>query len=193
MQDGTDYKDALAGVGFSWRARRATTLGVHARGGSGNVSLARADVGAEAVRYSGAFEAGGGVRWLSFEGTDMLALSPQLTWDDGDRWRLAGRYTYSRSWFDRTRESRSDHSASLRWTWQGSRRVALQAGYAYGIPSFEYLTSDRVAALGIHTASAGLRLDLPWLMRVTTTWEHEWRSNDATVDRLTLSLVQLIP
>jgi hypothetical protein len=123
----------------------------------------------------------------------VLALSPLFAWDDGHRWRLAGRYTYSKSAFDVRGESRGDHSASLRGTWQGWRRVALQAAYAYGIESFDNLTSDRVASFKIHSVSAGVRLDLPWLTRFTTTWEHEWRSNDVTVDRLTLAFVQLIP
>jgi len=36
----------------------------------------------------------------------------------------------------------------------------------------------------------GGRIDLPSLTMITTTYEHQWRSNSTTMDRLTIALAQ---
>ena len=69
----------------------------------------------------------------------------------------------------------------------------MQAAYAYGIESFEDLTADRLGSLGTTTLAGGVRIDVPSLTRITTTWEHQWRSNDTRIDRVTVSVVQSIP
>ena len=101
--------------------------------------------------------------------------------------------TRTGSWQDATHESSGDQSGLLRGTWQRWRRTALQGACAYGIESFEDLTADRLRALGTTTVAAGVRIDLPSLTRVTTTWEHRWRSNKTTIDRLTVSVVHFLP
>jgi hypothetical protein len=191
-QDGPDYSDATAGGGVFWRATRTTTAALHVIGGSGNTALPTLDISGDVIRYAGVFEIGAGVRHLSFDGSDLTAVSPVFAWDR-DRWRADTRYTYSRSSFVATGESRGDHSVLLRSTRQQWRRVALQGAYAYGIESFEDLTADRVGALGTTTAAAGIRIDLKSITRITTTWEHQWRSNQTTIDRFTLSVIQAIP
>ncbi len=73
------------------------------------------------------------------------------------------------------------------------RRVSLIATYAYGIESFEQLTTSRLGALGSTTAAAGARINLPAVTTVATTWEHQWRSNGTAIDRVTVSLAQFWP
>ena len=193
IRNGSDYSDSIAGAGFVWRVQRATTAALHVLGGSDNVALPKSDISGDVVHYAGAFEIGGDLRRLSFVGAEVVAVSPVLAWNPDDRWRTDGRYTYSRSSFDNPPESRGDHSVLLRQTWQGWRRAAVQAAYAYGIESFEDLTAERLGSLGTTTVSAGLRIDVPSLTRITTTWEHQWRSNDTRIDRVTVSVVQSIP
>jgi tetratricopeptide (TPR) repeat protein len=192
IQNGPDYSDHLAGGGLLWRATRSTTVAAHVFGGSGNTALPRIDASGEVVHYAGVFEAGAWVRRLSFAGSDLVAVSPVLAWDR-EPWRLDTRYTYSRSSFDDTSQSRGDHSVLLRGTWQAWRRVAVQGAYAYGIESFEDLTADRLGSLGTTTLAGGLRIDLRSVTRITTTWEHQWRSNDTQINRFTVSVVQFIP
>jgi hypothetical protein len=193
MQNGSGYSDVIAGAGFVWRAARTTTASLHVLGGSDNLALPRTDISGDVMHYAGAFEIGGGVRQLSFAGADVVAASPVFAWNPNDRWRIDGRYTYSRSSFDDTAQSTGDHSVLLRETWQGWRRAAVQAAYAYGIESFEDLTADRLGSLGTTTLAAGVRIDVASLTRITTTWEHQWRSNDTRIDRITVSVVQSIP
>jgi len=193
MQQGAGYSDATAGAGVLWRAARATTAEFHALGGPDNIALATSDVSGGLTHYAGVFEIGGAVRRFAFPGARVLAAYPTFAWDPGGRWRLDSRYTYTQSSFDQTGQSRGDHSAMLRETWRGWRRVAINAVYAYGVESFEQLTADRLGSLGMNTLAAGLRIDTPSLTTIATTWEHEWRSNRTTVDRLNLSIVQTIP
>jgi tetratricopeptide (TPR) repeat protein len=128
------------------------------------------------------------------------AFSPMFAWDTG-RIRFDSRYTYSRVHLgtDSTLQqsdaaaaddSSSDHSVLLRGKWRRWRRVSLQGGYAYGIESFEDFTIDRVTSLGATTVSMGGRFDLSSLTMITTTYEHQWRSNSTTMDRLTIALPQ---
>jgi hypothetical protein len=77
--------------------------------------------------------------------------------------------------------------------WHGWRRVALNLAYAYGIESFEDLTADRLGSLGASTAAGGVRIALSSLTLLTATWEHQWRSNNTAIDRLTLSIMQSFP
>ena len=77
----------------------------------------------------------------------------------------------------------------LRETWRGWHRVWLQFSYAYGIESFEQLTADRVGSLGSTTLAGALKVVAP-AFDVVTTGEHQWRSNDTSIDRVTMSLVR---
>ena len=191
VQHGTGYSDAIGGGGLTF-SPRSTTIAFHALGGPDNLALARSDVSMEVTRYAGAFELGGDVRLLAFAGADVAAPSLMFAWTPVDAWRFDGRYTYSRSTFDLTGATANDHSVMARTTWQGWRRVAVLATYAYGIESFEDLTADRIRSLDGSTVAGGVRFDLPWLSRITATWAHQWRSNAAALDRVTVSLVQVI-
>ncbi|HET9361893.1 MAG TPA: tetratricopeptide repeat protein [Vicinamibacterales bacterium] len=190
VQRRTESTDVLGGGGVLWRAGRATTVGLYIAGGSGNTSLPTTDMWGEVVHYTGAFEVGGSIRGLSFVGTEVIAASPTLSWDRGGRTRLDSRYTYSRTRFTGTGDSSGDHSVMVRDTLRLWRRVWLNATYAYGIESFEELSADRIGSLGATTVAVGVRFALPWLTVITPTWEHQWRSNDSAIDRLTLSVVQ---
>jgi tetratricopeptide (TPR) repeat protein len=191
VQQRSGITDTIGGAGAVWRFARATTAAVRALAGPDNASLPVGDLSGELIHYAGIFEAGGSVRYLSFAGADVLAASPTIAWDPGPQ-RLDARYTYSRSRFDDSGESRGDHSVMLRDTWRVWRRVSLSATYAYGIESFEDLTADRIESLGTTTVAGGLQVTLPSLTTFTTTWEHQWRTNETTIDRVTLSIVQAL-
>ena len=193
VQQRDESVEALFGGGFAWRFNRSSDLGVRVVGGSGNTSLPNADLMATVMNYTGGLEVGGSIRRLSFAGAGVIAASPLLAWDTGGRWRFDARYTHSRSSFDATGETSGDNSVLLRETWRGWRRVGVNIAYAYGIESFEDLTADRLQSLGATTIAAGLRIRVPSLTLITTTWEHQRRSNDARVDRFTLSVVQSFP
>jgi YaiO family outer membrane protein len=192
-QDRNGSSDTLGGGGAIWRITRATNLATRVMAGKDNTSLANADAMAELRHYLGAFEIGGIVRHLSFADAAVTTTTPLLAWDTGARWRLAARYTYSRSSFHTTGESSGDHSALLRSTFRGWRRVDATVTYAYGIESFEDLTADLVGNLGSNSVAATLQLRLSSLTSVATTCERQWRSDDTRLDRLTVVIAQGFP
>jgi len=192
VQDRAGETDFTGGGSVEWRAGRADIIHVRAVAGSGNVSLPNADVGTDLIHYAGPFEIGGAVRGLWFTGVDVVAASPTFAWDNG-RWRSDARYTYSHSSFHDTGQTSGDHSVLLRETWRPRFRLNVSAGYAYGIESFEDLTADRIGALGATTASAGVRIRLAPMTQIFATWEHQWRSNDTRMDRVTLAVVRSFP
>jgi len=192
-QHGSGYSDALGGGGVVWRMARATNLSLRATGGSGNTALANRDVSAEVLHYVRTYEIGASVRALSFAGADVASVSPLFSVDPGGRWRADTRYTYSHARFAATGDGKGDHSGLVRFTWRRTPRVWTSGTYAYGIESFEDLTVDRIASLGAHTAAAGLRLNLRSLTVLNATWEHQWRSNDSRLDRVTILIAQFFP
>ena len=192
LQRGPGYNDSVAGGGFRWRLGTSTTVTGRIAGGSGNVALALIDLSSEVIRYAGPFEVGGSVRQISFADADVNAVSPTLAWDQGGRWRLDTRYTYSRTQFQQN-ESTGDHSVMIRDAFRPWRRVYLLATYAYGIESFEQLSTSTIGALGSTTVAAGVRVNLPSVTTVAATWEHQWRPNDVVIDRVTVSLAQFWP
>jgi Tfp pilus assembly protein PilF len=192
-QSGESYADAIGGGGLLWRAGRATNLSFHAAGGSGNVALPKSDLGGDVVHYAGIFEVGAAARDLLFAGSRVTAVSPLLSLDRGGPWRFDWRYTYSRSHFTQSGTSKGDNSGSVRATLRGWRRVWIIGSYAYGIESFETFTADRVARIGAHTLAGGVRAQLRSLTVINGTWERQWRSNDSTLDRVTVSVAQFFP
>jgi tetratricopeptide (TPR) repeat protein len=193
VQEGSGYSDYQVGGGVLWRPAHDTTVDVRLALGSGNTTLATSDALVDVIHYRGSLEIGGGVRSLTFLDADVLTASPLFAWHPNDHWRLDARYTLSATSFQTTLESSINHSVLLRETWQVWRRVALQGSYAYGIESFEDLTADRLGSLGATTVAAGVRIDTPFLTRITSTWEHQWRSNSTRIDRFVVSVVRSFP
>jgi len=193
LQDRNGSSETLGGGGGIWRINRSTNLATRVMAGGGNESLPNGDAMAELRHYRGAFEMGGIVRHLSFADVGVTTATPLLAWDTGARWRLAARYTYSWSTFRTTGESSGDHSALLRGTFRGWRRVDTTLTYAYGIESFEDLTADLIGNLGANTVAATLQVRLPSLTSVAATWDHQWRSDDTRLDRLTVVIAQGFP
>lgn len=191
VQRRAGVSDAIGGGGVRWRAARATAVELYARAGPGNEVLPTADGAAGVVHYAGRLEIAAGVRVLAFTTADVVAVSPRLAWQ-GDRWRIDGRYTYSRSAFDTTQTS-NDHSVMVREAWRAWRRVTLLGTYAYGIESFEVLTADRLDSLGATTVAAGVRVAAPSHTQFEATWEHQWRSNHTRLNRFTLAITQTFP
>ena len=191
VQNRNGSSDTLGGGGGIWRVNRSTNLAVSRRGRRGQHLAAerRRDGGGQALPRA--------VRdWRH------RPLSVVLRRRASPRYRRCWRGTPA-SAGDSPRATptpgrRSTPPASppattpccfakrfARW-----RRVDMTVTYAYGIESFEDLTADRIGNLGAHTIAATVQFRLPSLTTVATTWEHQWRSNDTRLDRLTVLFVQ---
>jgi YaiO family outer membrane protein len=182
--------DAQFGGGLEYRAGKGTLFSTMVLGGPGNESLPEFSAEAQVTQYSGATEIGAGVRVLRFATTDVTAISASAAWDEGGRWRGDARYTYSRSSFEPSGRTAGDNSILLRALRRQWRRVWIEAAYAHGAESFDVLTADRVDSFDADTVAVGLRILTPSLLMLTSTWEHQWRSDNQTIDRLTCAVVQ---
>jgi YaiO family outer membrane protein len=182
--------DSQFGGGLEYRAGKGTLLSTTVLGGPNNESLPAFSAAGQVTQYSGSTEVSGGARFLRFATTDVTALSAGAAWDEGARWRTDARYTYSRSAFESSGETTGDHSILLRALRRQWRRVWVEGSYAHGAESFDVLTADRVDSFDADTVAAGVRILTSTLLILTTTWEHQWRSNGQSIDRLTCAFVQ---
>ena len=178
------------GGGLEYRVGRRTHVSTSVLGGPDNESLPILSVAAQVTQYSGATEIGGAVRFLHFATTDVTALSASAARDDGRRWRTEARYTYSRSVFAPDGRTAGDHSILLRALRRQWRRVWIEGSYAHGAESFDVLTAERVDSLDADSVAVGLRILTPSLLVLTSTWEHQWRSNSQTIHRLTCAIIR---
>jgi hypothetical protein len=74
--------------------------------------------------------------------------------------------------------------------WQASRRLSLSAAYARGHESFDILSIDRLGRFQADTLAGGARIDLRSLTSLGLGVEHQWRSGDRQLTRVTLDIVQ---
>jgi YaiO family outer membrane protein len=182
--------DSLFGGGIEYRAGRRTVLSTTLQGGPDNENLPALSARAEVTQYFGSIELGGAIRFLDFATTDVTAVAAGAAWDDGGPWRAEARYAYSRSSFAPDGRTAGDHSIllrSLRRQWQ---RVWIDGSYAHGAESFDVLTAERVDSFDADTVAVGLRILTPSLLVITSTWEHQWRSNGQKIDRLTCAVIR---
>ena len=74
--------------------------------------------------------------------------------------------------------------------WQAARRLSLGAAYARGNESFDIVSVDRLGRFRADTVAGGARIDLRSLTSVAVGVEHQWRSGDRQLTRVTVDLVQ---
>ena len=185
------FSEQRGGAGLEWRWRPDTTLfGQVLAGPTDNQVLPRVDVNGEISHAAPSALWVGGYRYIDFPSARVSVLSPGVTWWPSARTSFAARYYLSVTDFPALTGVQQDHSAAFR----GSRRILsrawLDAGYAYGTEDFETLSPDRVGDFRAHTASGGIRIDLPSLTSIHGTYEHQWRPNSVRMGRFSVSLQQ---
>ena len=74
--------------------------------------------------------------------------------------------------------------------WQAASRVSLSAAYARGNESFDILSLDRLGRFRADTMAGGVRIDLRSLTSLGLGVEHQWRSGDRQLTRVTVDIVQ---
>lgn len=185
------FSEQRGGAGLEWRWRPGTTLfGQVLAGPNDNVVLPRVDVNGEMTHTAGSTQWIAGYRYFDFPSAQLSVISPGVTWWPNARTSFAARYFLSVTDFPTLTGLQQDHSVALRGARRVMPRVWLNAGYAYGAENYETLSPDRVGDFRAHTASGGVRLDLPSLTSVIGLFEQQWRRNDVRMGRLSISLMQ---
>ena len=81
-------------------------------------------------------------------------------------------------------------SGAIMARWQAAPRLSLSTAYARGNESFDILSVDRIGRFRADTVAGGLRIDLRSLTSFGLGVEHQWRSGDRQLTRITLDVVQ---
>jgi YaiO family outer membrane protein len=184
------FDDARGGGGVEWRLSRR----VVGRGAllisPGAPRLARADAGGEVEIAAGRTQTTIGLRYLDFAGARVWIVAPAISIDLNDVVTLAGRYYRSESEFRPFGRRAGNDSGAIIGRWQAARRLSLSAAYARGNESFDIVSVDRLGRFRADTVAGGARVDLRSLTSLGIGVEHQWRSGDRQLTRLTLDVVQ---
>ena len=191
-QERAGFDDTRAGGGVEWRLGRRV---VWPRRAAGLAGLAARRPGrrrrGELEFAAGRTQPAIGLRYLDFAGARVWIVAPSISVDVNDNVALAVRYYRSESEFlpfGRSAPATTPARSSARW--QAARRLSLSAAYARGNESFDILSVDRLGRFRADTVAGGVRIDLRSLTSLGVGVEHQWRSGDRQLTRVTLDLVQ---
>jgi YaiO family outer membrane protein len=189
-QDRAGLADTRAGGGVEWRlAHRVLGRGTLLVS-PGSERVARADVFGELEFASGRTQPAIGLRYLNFAGARVWIVAPSISVDLSDYVTIAARYYRSESEFLPSGQRAGNHSGAVMGRWQAAPRLSLSAAYARGNESFDILSIDRLGRFRADTVAGGVRIDLRSLMSVGLGVEHQWRSGDRRLTRVTVDIVQ---
>jgi tetratricopeptide (TPR) repeat protein len=178
------------GGGAAWEWMPGLTLRGHALLGPDNVVMPEGDyLGELAYAYRSATWILD-VRHFDFTGARTLMISPAVSWMASDRLGMSLRYAGTHSVSTAFASAENGHSVHLRGEYRLRYRMWLHAGYAAGVEDFENFSIDRIGDFRANAVSGGLRLDLPTLTSILAGYEHQWRSGNVNMGRVTLSLQQ---
>ena len=182
--------DQRGGGGAEWRWTPATTLRGQVLAGPGNEVMPEGDYIGEIDHTRGPATWTGGVRHFDFRGAHMTAFSPSVAWTMSERLLVGLRYALS--WTELNDRSAKDlgHSAHVTADYRLQYRVWIRGGYAAGVENFDTFSIDRIGDFRANTISGGIRIPLPTLTTIAGTYEHQWRDQDVTMGRFTVSLQQ---
>jgi len=181
-------EDTRGGAGVEWRWARASYVFAEALHGAGNRVMPVTE-GFAGVEHRLSFGTGRlGLRLYDFDGTAVMAVEPAVTWFVNDRTTLDLRYDYTSTNLPRPLADVRNHHGLARGTRVLVPWLSVLAGYARGIENFDALSVDRINAFRAHTASAGVRLTLPFRAVAEGVYEYQWRDSGREMQRATVTL-----
>jgi tetratricopeptide (TPR) repeat protein len=190
VQEKFDESEQRAGGGLEWRWTRATTLRGQALFGVDTLVMPERDVLGEVEHTYAGVTWTGTVRYFGFGGASTTFLAPAVAWMPTDRLELGVRYALSFTDIGTLVSRELGQSLHVQPAYRMARRVWLQGTYAAGVEDFENFSIDRIGDFRAQTVSGGIRIDLPSLTSIVARYERQWRQNDVTLGRATLSLLQ---
>lgn len=182
--------DERGGGGLEWRWRPMTAFRAHALVGPSNRVIPEGDYSISVDHHHHSAAWTGEVRYFDFLGASVVVMSPGIEWPVSKQLSFAVRYALSitdSSLFDVAEMGSTLNLSSTYWL---NPRVAFSLGYAHGVENFDNFSIDRVGAFDADTGSAGVRIELQTLTSLLAAYDHQRRSRDGEMRRLTLSIAQ---
>lgn len=190
VQQKFSVDDARGGAGLEWRATPYATVITHAFVGPGNRVMPKGDVLGEVDYGYKRATWMGSVRFFDFEGARVTSLSPGVAYWATDRLSVGLRYAFSVTDTAASEFTANGHTAHVTGAYRVHPRVWLNLGYAGGVDDFDNFSVDRIGDFRANTVSTGVRLNLPSLTSLVGTYEHQWRENDVTLQRFSVSFAR---
>jgi YaiO family outer membrane protein len=182
--------DTRAGLGTEFRLNRHLLGRAAFMASPGSPRVAQADTFGEAEVAVGRTQPAIGVRYLHFAAARVWIVAPSIAVDVTDNVAVSMRYYRSESEFLPSGQRAANNSYAVSGRWQAMRRFGVSGAYARGNESFDILSVDRLGRFRADTLAGGFRVDLPSLTSVAVGVEHQWRSGDRQITRVTVDLVQ---
>jgi YaiO family outer membrane protein len=189
-QERAGFDDTRAGGGVEWRVARQVLGRGAVLVSPGSPRVARADLFGELEFAAGRTQPAIGIRYLDFAGARVWIVAPSISIDLNDNVAVAARYYRSESEFLPSGQRAGNNSGAIMGRWQAKRRLSLSAAYARGYESFDILSVDRLGRFRADTLAGGARIDLRSLTSVGLGVEHQWRTGDRQLTRVTVDIVQ---
>jgi YaiO family outer membrane protein len=189
-QERAGFDDTRAGGGIEWRLGRHVLSRGALLVSPGSPRVARADLSGEVEFATGRTQPAIGIRYLDFLGARVWIVAPSISIDLNDNVALALRYYRSESEFLPAGRRAGNNSAAIMGRWQAAPRLSLSAAYARGNESFDILSVDRLGRFRADTVAGGARIDLRSLTSLGLGVEHQWRTGDRQLTRITVDVVQ---
>lgn len=178
------------GGGLEWRWKPATIIRGQALIGPDNLVMPERDFLGEVAHVVGGVTWSGFVRHVRFADAHTTFVSPAVEWMPTDRLSVALRYALSLTDVGGLVPSEAGQSLHVKPAYQILPRVWIQGAYAAGVEDFDNFSIDRIGDFRAQTVSGGVRFNLPTLTALVAQYERQWRTEDVTLGRATLALVQ---
>jgi YaiO family outer membrane protein len=181
--------DKRGGGGAEWRWTPAATLRGQILIGPDNRVMPEGDYLGELHYTRGPATWSAGVRHFDFTGARTTVFSPSVAWLASDR--LLAHVRYAMSWTEISDLSGDiGQSLHLAADYRLHYRLWLRGGYAAGVENFDNFSIDRVGDFRANALSGGVRIPLRTLTTIVGNYEHQWRRDDVSMGRATISLLQ---
>ena len=185
-----ELTEQRGGGGVELRVRPATILRGQILVGTDNLVMPETDFLGEVEHAYRGVTWTGTVRHFGFNGARTTFVSPAVEWMPADRLAIALRYALSFTDIGSLASTEAGQSLHVRPSYRLRPRVWLQGAYAAGVEDFENFSIDRIGDFRAQTLSGGIRFNLPGLTAIVANYERQWRQEDVTLGRATLSFLQ---
>lgn len=182
--------DQRGGGGVEWRWKPLTRLAGHVLVGPDNQLMPERDYLGEIDHTYGRASWIAAYRHLDFNGARMAVLSPAVTWWATEGVSIGLRYAHEISQISPMTSNVHGNTLQARGAYRLRPRIWLTGGYTAGIDDFETVSMDQIGNVRAHSASGGVRWDLPSLTSVVGGYDYQWQPNDVQRSRLSIGLAQ---